>query len=152
MSLTTYCLFIFFLSISLHACIARHLTSTFDKKLDKEINFSIKSGEKRDFGSSPKQIEVETNVDHDNVEFNHHRLVANRHGKLMKDKTNTTRLQKRAKKVKGIKSSTSGALRSTHEQSLVSVSWRVPHKKRGEKNPGFNLDYAPPKTHPPSHN
>ncbi|KAF7844863.1 Transmembrane protein [Senna tora] len=33
------------------------------------------------------------------------------------------------------------------------VSWRVPHhKKRGNKNPGFNLDYSPPKTHPPSHN
>lgn len=37
-------------------------------------------------------------------------------------------------------------------ESLDSVSWRVPHKKSGENNPGFNLDYAPPKTHPPSHN
>ncbi|KAK8570479.1 hypothetical protein V6N13_003156 [Hibiscus sabdariffa] len=35
---------------------------------------------------------------------------------------------------------------------VVSVSWRVPHRKHGEKNPGFNLDYSPPKTHPPSHN
>ncbi|MBA0853164.1 hypothetical protein Goshw_014243 [Gossypium schwendimanii] len=34
----------------------------------------------------------------------------------------------------------------------VAVSWRVPHKKHGEKNPGFNLDYSPPKTHPPHHN
>jgi hypothetical protein len=32
------------------------------------------------------------------------------------------------------------------------VSWKLPQKKRGEKQPGFNLDYAPPKTHPPSHN
>lgn len=33
------------------------------------------------------------------------------------------------------------------------VSWKLPEKKRsGEKEPGFNLDYAPPKTHPPSHN
>ena len=38
------------------------------------------------------------------------------------------------------------------KKSRVSVSWRVPHKKRGEKQPGFNLDYSPPKTHPPSHN
>lgn len=37
-------------------------------------------------------------------------------------------------------------------ESLVSVSWHVPHKEHNEKNPGFNLDYSPPKTHPPSHN
>ncbi len=44
---------------------------------------------------------------------------------------------------------TSGGVQS---ESLASVSWSVPHKKRSEKNPGFNLDYSPPKTHPPSHN
>ncbi|PIN06480.1 hypothetical protein CDL12_20960 [Handroanthus impetiginosus] len=32
------------------------------------------------------------------------------------------------------------------------VSWRMPHKKRGKQEPGFNLDYLPPKTHPPVHN
>jgi len=40
-------------------------------------------------------------------------------------------------------------------KSHVSVSsLRVPHnkKKHSEKHPGFNLDYSPPKTHPPSHN
>lgn len=37
-------------------------------------------------------------------------------------------------------------------KSHVSVSWRVPHKKHSDKHPGFNLDYSPPKTHPPSHN
>ncbi|KAK6162548.1 hypothetical protein DH2020_002389 [Rehmannia glutinosa] len=41
---------------------------------------------------------------------------------------------------------------SRHDESLTSVSWRVPHKKKGEKEPGFNLDYLPPKTHPPVHN
>nr|DAD18544.1 TPA_asm: hypothetical protein HUJ06_020007 [Nelumbo nucifera] len=37
--------------------------------------------------------------------------------------------------------------------SLVSVSWRVPHhyQKHG-KHPGFDIDYTPPKTRPPSHN
>lgn len=38
------------------------------------------------------------------------------------------------------------------KRSRDSMTWRVPHKKRGEKQPGFNLDYSPPKTHPPSHN
>ncbi|KAH6779754.1 hypothetical protein C2S52_010991 [Perilla frutescens var. hirtella] len=32
-----------------------------------------------------------------------------------------------------------------------SVRWR-PHRKKGEAEPGFNLDYLPPKTHPPVHN
>lgn len=34
-----------------------------------------------------------------------------------------------------------------------SVTWKLPKKKQGEKQqPGFNLDYAPPKVHPPHHN
>ncbi|XP_022872712.1 uncharacterized protein LOC111391693 [Olea europaea var. sylvestris] len=37
-------------------------------------------------------------------------------------------------------------------QTDQSMSWRMPHKKRGQKDPGFNLDYLPPKTHPPLHN
>ncbi|CAI9764607.1 unnamed protein product [Fraxinus pennsylvanica] len=37
-------------------------------------------------------------------------------------------------------------------QTDQSMSWRMPHKKRGQKDPGFNLDYLPPKTHPPVHN
>lgn len=41
---------------------------------------------------------------------------------------------------------------AVEKESLVSVSWPVPQKNRGEKHPGFNLDYSPPKTHPPSHN
>ncbi|KAE8726166.1 Detected protein of unknown function [Hibiscus syriacus] len=46
--------------------------------------------------------------------------------------------------------STSGAIGTS--RPVVSVSWRVPHRKHGEKLPGFNQDYSPPKTHPPSHN
>lgn len=57
-------------------------------------------------------------------------------------KGNETRTNQKTSKVEG----------KTSQESLVSVSWHVPHKKRSEKNPGFNLDYSPPKTHPPSHN
>ena len=57
----------------------------------------------------------------------------------------------RVLKVKGKASSSSGSS-SSKSESLVSVSWLVPRKKPGQKNPGFNLDYSPPKTHPPSHN
>lgn len=38
------------------------------------------------------------------------------------------------------------------DESVDSVRWKVPHKKKGEPEPRFNLDYLPPKTHPPSHN
>ncbi|KAI3449099.1 hypothetical protein Pfo_005764 [Paulownia fortunei] len=31
-------------------------------------------------------------------------------------------------------------------------TWRVAHRKRGKQEPGFNLDYSTPKTHPPVHN
>ncbi|CAM8937900.1 unnamed protein product [Rhodiola kirilowii] len=34
----------------------------------------------------------------------------------------------------------------------TAVTYRVPHPKRGEQQPGFNLDYSPPKVHPPHHN
>ncbi|CAA3032728.1 Hypothetical predicted protein [Olea europaea subsp. europaea] len=37
-------------------------------------------------------------------------------------------------------------------QTDQSVSRRMPHKKIGQKDPGCNLDYLPPKTHPPVHN
>ncbi|XP_057807340.1 root meristem growth factor 10-like [Salvia miltiorrhiza] len=35
---------------------------------------------------------------------------------------------------------------------VASERWKVPHRKKGEAEPGFNLDYLPPKTHPPVHN
>ncbi|KAL7604692.1 uncharacterized protein LOC111921377 [Lactuca sativa] len=38
-------------------------------------------------------------------------------------------------------------------KSHTSVTFRVPPRnKRIHQQPGFNLDYSPPKTHPPSHN
>ncbi|KAI9076160.1 hypothetical protein K1719_041858 [Acacia pycnantha] len=64
---------------------------------------------------------------------------------------NTRTSNKRVLKVKkGKTGSLSGSLK--FHESFVSVTWRVPRKKKGDKNPGFNLDYSPPKTHPPSHN
>ncbi|KAE8715231.1 Ubiquitin-like superfamily protein isoform 1 [Hibiscus syriacus] len=52
--------------------------------------------------------------------------------------------------VENQKEKTYGAIGTS--KAVVSVSWLVPHRKHGEKHPGFNLDYSPPKTHPPSHN
>ncbi|XP_047975703.1 uncharacterized protein LOC125218143 [Salvia hispanica] len=38
------------------------------------------------------------------------------------------------------------------DQGVETVQWRVPHPKKGEAVSEFNLDYLPPKTHPPVHN
>lgn len=70
---------------------------------------------------------------------------------IIMETTRTRRSKQRKRmlnnvKAKGKKPTTSSS------SSSSSVSWRVPHKKNGEKNPGFNVDYSPPKTHPPSHN
>ncbi|KAL0429052.1 UNVERIFIED_CONTAM: hypothetical protein Sradi_0531200 [Sesamum radiatum] len=45
-----------------------------------------------------------------------------------------------------------GNTQNESSQATDHVSWRVPHKKRGGQEPGFNMDYLPPKTHPPVHN
>lgn len=43
--------------------------------------------------------------------------------------------------------------RHHRENHPKTVTFRVPPKnKRVHQQPGFNLDYSPPKTHPPSHN
>lgn len=56
-----------------------------------------------------------------------------------------------AKEMKRQRLTNSGA--HLQAESVDSVAWCVPHKKRGhQQQPGFNLDYAPPKTHPPVHN
>ncbi|KAL1543390.1 hypothetical protein AAHA92_20371 [Salvia divinorum] len=38
------------------------------------------------------------------------------------------------------------------DRGVATVQWRVPHPKKGEAVAEFNLDYLPPKTHPPVHN
>ncbi|KAL6494095.1 hypothetical protein OROGR_032004 [Orobanche gracilis] len=42
---------------------------------------------------------------------------------------------------------------SKDDESISYVSWRVPHKKRGEEQETeFNFDYLEPRTHTPVHN
>ncbi|XP_057805563.1 root meristem growth factor 10-like [Salvia miltiorrhiza] len=48
----------------------------------------------------------------------------------------------------------SESLNHVGKDSISKRTFRVPQNKRGEDEEvaGFNLDYLPPKTHPPSHN
>ncbi|KAJ6679422.1 TRANSMEMBRANE PROTEIN [Salix purpurea] len=150
MSVITYsCYFLLSIfCISLHACNARPLADI-DKKPEKKfqmisnqtsdekeipVNIVSKanSSSSNDFGAEKEDSIAKT---HDQMDDNAQKLMNSK----AKQKSSMT-----DEKVKD-----SGAF---HKASLVSVSWPVPRKKRGETHPGFNLDYAPPKTHPPSHN
>jgi hypothetical protein len=63
-------------------------------------------------------------------------------------------LSSNKKMLKAMRKDSSASKTKTHG----SVSWSVIHKnlnqknKQSEKNPEFDLDYSPPKTHPPHHN
>ncbi|KAK7390181.1 hypothetical protein VNO78_25480 [Psophocarpus tetragonolobus] len=132
MSSSAYFL-LFFLCISLHACYARHL-GPLNKKPGEKSHFSIKSSEKNGFDSSPKRL----NEGHNKTETH---LVGDSEKPRNRRSTNH-RVHKSSENA-------SGASQKSH----VSVSWRVPHnKKPRQKHPGFDLDYSPPKTHPPHHN
>ncbi|CAJ1948650.1 unnamed protein product [Sphenostylis stenocarpa] len=130
---TASCLLLFFLCISLHACYARHF-SPLNMKLQEKSHFSIKIDEKNGFDSRPKHL-------NEGLNKTEARLV----GESEKPRNRRSTNHRVHKAVKNA----SGALK----KSLVSVSWRVPHnKKPRQKHPGFDLDYSPPKTHPPHHN
>ncbi|CAJ2655548.1 unnamed protein product [Trifolium pratense] len=133
MSSSEYILLLF-LFFSLHACNARRHPSSLDK-MEKKPHFSLKIVEKNGFDSSLKKVnegdnKMKTQIVDDSEKPKHRR------------NTNERMLKGVGKISIGLQS-----------KSQVSVSsWRVPHKKHSEKHPGFNLDYSPPKTHPPSHN
>ncbi|XP_020235897.1 uncharacterized protein LOC109815556 [Cajanus cajan] len=133
---TAYLVLLFFLCISLHACCARHL-SPLNKKLEEKSRFSIKSDEKNGFESSPKQLN----------EGNNNKTETRLVGDSEKPRNRRSYNHRVHKAAIG---KASGALK----KSLVTVSWHVPHnnKKPRQKHPGFDLDYSPPKTHPPHHN
>ncbi|MED6172425.1 hypothetical protein PIB30_049958 [Stylosanthes scabra] len=154
-SIITYLLLIFFLFIiSLHACDARHLSTLDKKKLEKKPHFSLKisSGddEKKGLDLSPKQVNNEDGNEDIKVKTTTRLLVSSD-----SDQNPNSRNRRRStKNQRVLKTKGKGAIKTTTKSlASSSVSWRVPHKKPSEKNnPGFNLDYSPPKTHPPSHN
>ncbi|XP_040992623.1 root meristem growth factor 10 [Juglans microcarpa x Juglans regia] len=142
------CLLLFLLCLSLHACNARHFRAV-DNNLEKKItHFSNENDEKMGF---EYEISALSNVKSS---------PAKQHGEAKRGSiavnpsNDSTTDQKRKEtttnqKVPRVEGKTPVSVQT---ESLASVSWRVPHKKPSEKNPGFNLDYSPPKTHPPSHN
>ncbi|XP_040993700.1 uncharacterized protein LOC121240345 [Juglans microcarpa x Juglans regia] len=143
----TSCLLLFLLCVSMHACNARgrHLIRAVDKKLEKKRHFSFRNDEKTgsDEISAVSKVKPSSSKQH---EMGRRESIAGILSSENTPKQNETRSGPKIPKVEG---KTSGAVQT---ESLESVSWHVPHKKRSGKDPGFNLDYSPPKTHPPSHN
>ncbi|KAF9687708.1 hypothetical protein SADUNF_Sadunf02G0121100 [Salix dunnii] len=148
MSVIAYpCYFLLsFLCLCLHACNARPLA---DINNNPEKKFHIKTNQ-----NDQKEISVTTVP---TVESS----SSKEFGEAKKDSIAKTRLGDKAQKLKGSKAKQKldsfdeiekNPADTKKEYSLVSATWRVPQKKRGERHPGFNLDYSPPKTHPPSHN
>lgn len=85
-------------------------------------------------------------------------VKANEGGGIMKDSnephkeaTDSANHNPKYSEKKGIIGRISGFIQI---KSLVTVSWRIPPrgKHRDGHQPGFDMDYSPPKTHPPSHN
>ncbi|XP_050387330.1 root meristem growth factor 10 [Argentina anserina] len=148
--------------LSLHACSARRLAAVDDpKKSTKSLHFTNKGNDVNitgvpkveSFSSSKAVLEVtegsEIKVD---TEANSDDSTKEE-GPKQYYTTAAPNVSSRKRKISS--SSLSGADQKTKMRSdqHVSVSWRLPKKKRGiQKQPGFNLDYSPPKTHPPSHN
>ncbi|OMP00643.1 hypothetical protein COLO4_12495 [Corchorus olitorius] len=119
-------------------------------KLGKELHYSIKNDMKDGFKKNmPTGVAEMTSTSSKEA-----------HGSIKEESIDKSRsddsqkLEDAVQTVKNAKGKGSGAVvvQTNTKKSVVSVSWRVPHRKRGEKHPGFNLDYSPPKTHPPSHN
>ncbi|XP_061996001.1 root meristem growth factor 10 [Rosa rugosa] len=152
--------------LSLHACSARRLAGVDDpNKSSEKLHFTNKGTDVnitvvpkvKSFSSSKpvlevtegSEITVETEPDSD--DSTREESPKRYHTKATPNVKNVS-----SRKRKGSTSSSSSAAdqkSKTRSDQHVSVSWRVPRNKRGiQKQPGFNLDYSPPKTHPPSHN
>ncbi|XVF22749.1 hypothetical protein REPUB_Repub12eG0197700 [Reevesia pubescens] len=147
MSITS-CFLLFLLCLSLHACSARRLGAIDHKnKLEKKLHLSIKNGMKHGFRKNLVVVQAKStsskelgSIKEETVEESH----------AVGETQKLEDAEVKSKTVENEKEKTSRAVQT--DKSVVSVSWPVPHRKHGEKHPGFNLDYSPPKTHPPSHN
>ncbi|GLT39566.1 hypothetical protein SLA2020_137500 [Shorea laevis] len=131
------CILLFILCLSLHASHGRRL-AVYEKKLAKKLHPSIRASERND-----EKVSGVPKMKH---KLSKEAGVPKEEGK--KETSESPKLKDGRAKEQKMKTLSSSRM----VESLDAVSWRVPHMKRGEKNPGFNLDYAPPKTHPPSHN
>ncbi|KAM7508783.1 hypothetical protein LguiA_019236 [Lonicera macranthoides] len=146
-----YSIFVFLLCLSFHACNARDrsLGVMMNKDLDEKFLFPnkglVQNNEKVTLVRNPvprksKPISMSNKLE---VNENEKNMVEEiRVDEDCKMPTSSKPIQKECIKGKKV----------AKKQSVSSVEWSVPHVKKGKEQPGFNVDYSPPKTHPPVHN
>ncbi|XP_021968767.1 uncharacterized protein LOC110863755 [Helianthus annuus] len=113
-------------------CSGRHLRSIDDHAMDVDKAKLPSHSTIKGFGNKPLTVHDELDHKMNEDEYQKQKGDGSKHKKdMIKDQ-----------KVKKVK-----------EVDPKSITFRVPveHQKIHQQ-PGFNLDYSPPKTHPPSHN
>ncbi|CAJ2669840.1 unnamed protein product [Trifolium pratense] len=133
---------LFFLCFSFHAyCTVLPLSNTQDMELENKKHFSIKTDNINDFESFPN-----------------HFPMMNEDSKMKTWLVNTQKSRKELSTNKKMLKAMRKDSSTSETKTYGSVSCSVIHKNLSEKNtpseknPEFDLDYSPPKTHPPHHN
>ncbi|GJT86371.1 hypothetical protein Tco_1068088 [Tanacetum coccineum] len=148
MFLSSSCVLVMVLCLS-YVCNGRHLSSIDEHAMDAKANLLSHSTIKG-LGNDPFSVHDDPNFKKskkgkdqtNNVDDDHHKQI----DCGSKNKKDTI-------KDKNLKKSKEGVHRHRDQHQPMSNTFRVPPKnKRVHQQPGFNLDYSPPKTHPPSHN
>ncbi|KAI4323777.1 hypothetical protein L6164_023356 [Bauhinia variegata] len=136
MSFPSLLFIVFFLCLSKYPCTAHHLVAV-DETSNVQSNIHGK------VAGNVKKHSIESSVE---AEKEGIKSI----GGAMTQRSKTTNAIDDIKKFKS-SSEQEDLLGQAPAKSVVSVSWRVPHKKQ-DQNPGFYSDYSRPRTRPPSHN
>ncbi|KAL4562835.1 hypothetical protein LXL04_026866 [Taraxacum kok-saghyz] len=155
MLLSSSCILVIFLCLSHESTAGRHLntidsTSAMDDNAKLLSHSTIKGFQNDDpvhedlnLNMNEKENDQITKVDN-----NHHKKT-DRKSQNKKDMNNGQNLKKVQEEVNLHRHLN----HQHHPKPHATVTFRVPPRnKRIHQQPGFNLDYSPPKTHPPSHN
>ncbi|KAF9600523.1 hypothetical protein IFM89_009972 [Coptis chinensis] len=129
------------LFLSVHACNAQHLLVV-DEELKGVSSTSSKEVDQMSVHKPSASLKVKHSLAQ-NIPKQHHNVANGR----------VVIKVKRVRASKQMLINDNGKLikNDTEELKGSTKSGRVNHKRRS-RHPGFNLDYAPPLTHPPSHN
>ncbi|KAD3069227.1 hypothetical protein E3N88_37107 [Mikania micrantha] len=152
MLLSPSCVFVFLLYLS-HEINGRHLSTIDDHSMDDKAKLLSHSTIKLGFGNDQltihddlnlKSFTAKVNDQTNNFGSEHYKQTDSCGSKNKKDMIKDLKLKKFKEIVRH---------HHCHHHRPKSIIFQVPSKnKQVHQQPGFNLDYSPPKTHPPSHN
>ncbi|KAJ9539048.1 hypothetical protein OSB04_031781 [Centaurea solstitialis] len=145
MLLSSSCLLVFLLCLS-HESNGRHLSSV-DEHAKDDNSKLLPHSTIKGFKNDPLTVHTDLNLKANEME------TIGAHNDNHKQTDCKSHEKKDMIKGQKVKEDVVHGHHHQRPQSLATVTFRVPPKnKRVHQQPGFNLDYSPPKTHPPSHN